>query len=81
MSTSPRRARHAGRGERFGLNFFDHLTLLTSLAAAGSRGPGFGLVYRPPDGKPVLYAGSRRGIPYQAGPEPEGPHGRYVPGS
>ncbi len=63
-----------------GLNFFDHLALLT-----GGRGGRFergadGLVYRPSGREPVLYAGSRRGVPYHArGDNAKGAHGRHLP--
>jgi hypothetical protein len=64
-----------------GLNFFDHLTLLTT-----GRGGRFlhhregGLRYLPSGREPRLYAGSRRGIPYQArGDNAKGPHGRHTP--
>ena len=65
-----------------GLNFFDHLALLT-----GGRGGRFvphpdgdGLVYRPSGREPRLYAGSRRGIPYHArGDNAKGAHGRHEP--
>ncbi|WP_424217603.1 FAD/NAD(P)-binding protein (plasmid) [Streptomyces sp. BI20] len=69
-----------------GLNFFDHMALLTT--GRGGRfervddpdgGPGT-LVYRPSGREPLLYAGSRRGIPYHArGENEKGAHGRYHP--
>ncbi|MGW1500952.1 FAD/NAD(P)-binding protein [Streptomyces mirabilis] len=54
-----------------GLTFFDHMTLLTQ-----GRGGSFGrvdgrLVYRPSGQEPVMYATSRRGIPYHARGENE----------
>nr|WP_251022562.1 FAD/NAD(P)-binding protein [Streptomyces sp. ISL-10] len=64
-----------------GLTFFDHLALLTtgrggSFVADGERG----LVYRPSGREPKLYAGSRRGVPYQArGDNAKGPSGRHEP--
>ncbi|MEV4329185.1 FAD/NAD(P)-binding protein [Streptomyces sp. NPDC049597] len=64
-----------------GLSFFDHLALLTtgrggSFVRDGERG----LVYRPSGREPVLYAGSRRGVPYQArGDNAKGPSGRHEP--
>ncbi|MFE2443309.1 FAD/NAD(P)-binding protein [Streptomyces sp. NPDC059426] len=64
-----------------GLNFFDHMALLT----AGRGGtfaphPRGGLVYRPSGREPRLYAGSRRGIPYHArGDNAKGPCGRHTP--
>ncbi|AGP58179.1 FAD/NAD(P)-binding protein [Streptomyces rapamycinicus] len=64
-----------------GLNFFDHMALLTA-----GRGGTFvphthgGLVYRPSGLEPRLYAGSRRGIPYHArGDNAKGPCGRHTP--
>ncbi|MEV4230908.1 FAD/NAD(P)-binding protein [Streptomyces bobili] len=63
-----------------GLNFFDHTALLTTgrggrfLPAAG------GLRYLPSGREPRLYAGSRRGVPYQArGDNAKGPYGRHTP--
>ncbi|MEH0522587.1 FAD/NAD(P)-binding protein [Streptomyces stelliscabiei] len=65
-----------------GLNFFDHMALLTTGrggrfvhdAAQGS------LRYAPSGREPRLYAGSRRGIPYQArGDNAKGPYGRHTP--
>ncbi|MGB8944598.1 MAG: FAD-binding protein, partial [Streptomyces sp.] len=72
-----------------GLNFFDHMALLTvgrggrftpapGNAANGTRGGG--LRYQPSGHEPKLYAGSRRGIPYQArGDNAKGPYGRHEP--
>ncbi|MEV6589495.1 FAD/NAD(P)-binding protein [Streptomyces acidicola] len=63
-----------------GLNFFDHMALLTT--GRGGRfvnGPR-GLHYLPSGREPRLYAGSRRGIPYQArGDNAKGPYGRHTP--
>ncbi|NUS81141.1 MAG: FAD/NAD(P)-binding protein [Streptomyces sp.] len=63
-----------------GLNFFDHIALLTT--GRGGRfdtGPQ-GLRYRPSGREPRLHAGSRRGIPYQArGDNAKGPYGRHTP--
>ncbi|WP_344443641.1 FAD/NAD(P)-binding protein [Kitasatospora nipponensis] len=63
-----------------GLNFFDHMTLLT-VGRGGRFEPGEeGLVYRPSGREPVLYAGSRRGIPYHArGENEKGASGRHHP--
>ncbi|WP_329277547.1 FAD/NAD(P)-binding protein [Streptomyces sp. NBC_01451] len=68
-----------------GLNFFDHLTLLTTgrggrfVRDAPNSGAG-GLRYLPSGREPRLYAGSRRGIPYQArGDNAKGPYGRHTP--
>ncbi|WP_443078311.1 FAD/NAD(P)-binding protein [Streptomyces sp. SP17KL33] len=65
-----------------GLNFFDHMALLTT-----GRGGAFvydvekgGLRYEPSGREPRLYAGSRRGVPYQArGDNAKGPYGRHTP--
>ncbi|QYX80474.1 FAD/NAD(P)-binding protein [Streptomyces akebiae] len=65
-----------------GLNFFDHMALLTT-----GRGGVFvydaekgGLRYEPSGREPRLYAGSRRGVPYQArGDNAKGPYGRHTP--
>ncbi|MDI3389684.1 FAD/NAD(P)-binding protein [Streptomyces sp. B-S-A8] len=63
-----------------GLNFFDHMALLTS--GRGGRfvaGPD-GLGYLPSGREPQLYAGSRRGVPYQArGDNEKGAYGRHEP--
>ncbi|MFJ1994086.1 FAD/NAD(P)-binding protein [Streptomyces asiaticus] len=65
-----------------GLNFFDHMALLTA-GRGGTFAPnehGGGLVYRPSGLEPRLYAGSRRGIPYHArGDNAKGPCGRHTP--
>lgn len=64
-----------------GLNYFDYQTLLT--AGRGGRFERLGdgrLVYRPSGQEPVLYAGSRRGIPYHSrGENQKGAHGRHLP--
>lgn len=63
-----------------GLNFFDYMALLTT-----GRGGRFvrttsGSRYIPSGREPRLYAGSRRGIPYQArGDNEKGPYGRHMP--
>ncbi|MFC9846336.1 FAD/NAD(P)-binding protein [Streptomyces sp. NPDC060223] len=64
-----------------GLNFFDHMALLTT-----GRGGRFtrtregGLRYLPSGEEPRLYAGSRRGVPHQArGDNAKGPYGRHLP--
>ncbi|GAA0980188.1 MULTISPECIES: FAD/NAD(P)-binding protein [Streptomyces violaceusniger group] len=64
-----------------GLNFFDHMALLTAgrggTFVPNARG---GLDYRPSGLEPRLYAGSRRGIPYHArGDNAKGPCGRHTP--
>ncbi|MGR8010763.1 FAD/NAD(P)-binding protein [Streptomyces hypolithicus] len=68
-----------------GLNFFDHMALLTSgrggTYTRDTRSPHrTGLVYRPSGREPRLYAGSRRGVPHQArGDNAKGPYGRHEP--
>ncbi|MGW1022188.1 FAD/NAD(P)-binding protein [Streptomyces sp. NPDC002577] len=63
-----------------GLNFFDHMALLTE-GRGGRYAPGDGgLQYLPSGREPRLYAGSRRGVPYQArGDNAKGPYGRHQP--
>ncbi|MFC4502268.1 MULTISPECIES: FAD/NAD(P)-binding protein [Streptomyces] len=66
-----------------GLNFFDHIALLTTGRGGrfvhGEGGSGT-LRYIPSGREPRLYAGSRRGIPYQArGDNAKGPYGRHTP--
>ncbi|MFF7813747.1 FAD/NAD(P)-binding protein [Streptomyces sp. NPDC007945] len=63
-----------------GLNFFDHMALLT--VARGGRFDRVGerLVYRPSGREPHIVAGSRRGVPYHArGANEKGAHGRHEP--
>ncbi|MGH3724349.1 MAG: FAD/NAD(P)-binding protein [Mycobacterium sp.] len=67
-----------------GLNFFDYMALLTVGRGgkferdAGEEGAR--LVYRPSGREPILYASSRRGIPYHArGENQKGSSGRYFP--
>ncbi|MEU9190347.1 FAD/NAD(P)-binding protein [Streptomyces sp. NPDC048484] len=68
-----------------GLNFFDQLALLTegrggTFKQGDQDGQGAGLVYIPSGNEPVLYAGSRRGIPYHArGENEKGALGRHHP--
>ncbi|MEV5317371.1 FAD/NAD(P)-binding protein [Streptomyces sp. NPDC052687] len=72
-----------------GLNFFDHLALLTTGRGGrfvreerqGQEGrEGRALRYVPSGREPRLYAGSRRGVPYQArGDNAKGPYGRHLP--
>ena len=78
--TGSRRAQPvAVRG--LGLNFFDSLALLTE----GRGGTFNGVPVRPgatcrPAQEPVLYAGSRRGVPYHArGENQKGALGRHHP--
>lgn len=63
-----------------GLNFFDHMALLTEGRGGTYTTTADGLVYHPSGREPRLYAGSRRGIPYHArGDNAKGPHGRHTP--
>ncbi|MHA4814471.1 FAD/NAD(P)-binding protein [Streptomyces aculeolatus] len=63
-----------------GLNFFDHLALLTTGRGGRFERSGDRLVYRPSGREPLLFAGSRRGVPYHArGHNEKGAHGRYEP--
>ncbi|MET8687851.1 FAD/NAD(P)-binding protein [Streptomyces sp. NPDC004732] len=64
-----------------GLNFFDHMALLTEARGGRyARTPGGALRYEPSGREPRLYAGSRRGVPYQArGDNAKGPYGRHEP--
>ncbi|WP_407566587.1 FAD/NAD(P)-binding protein [Streptomyces sp. 184] len=63
-----------------GLNFFDHLALLTTGRGGRFERSGDRLVYRPSGREPHLFAGSRRGVPYHArGHNEKGAHGRYEP--
>ncbi|MER5360808.1 FAD/NAD(P)-binding protein [Streptomyces sp. NPDC002785] len=63
-----------------GLNFFDHMALLTSGRGGRFVRHGSELVYEKSGLEPRLCATSRRGIPYHArGENEKGAHGRYVP--
>jgi uncharacterized NAD(P)/FAD-binding protein YdhS len=66
-----------------GLNFFDYVALLTTARGgrfSRSATPGAPLTYHPSGREPRLYAGSCRGIPYQArGDNQKGPYGRHEP--
>ncbi|MFB6774987.1 FAD/NAD(P)-binding protein [Streptomyces sp. NPDC056337] len=63
-----------------GLNFFDYMALFTHGRGGVFERVEGRLVYRPSGREPVLYAGSRRGVPYQArGENEKGAHGRYLP--
>ncbi|WP_030678309.1 FAD/NAD(P)-binding protein [Streptomyces cellulosae] len=63
-----------------GLNFFDHTALLTTGRGGRFVPDGDGLRYIPSGREPRLYAGSRRGVPYQArGDNAKGPYGRHLP--
>ncbi|MFI1284703.1 FAD/NAD(P)-binding protein [Streptomyces sp. NPDC020858] len=63
-----------------GLNFCDYAALLTVGRGGVFEPKGAGLVYHRSGREPVLYAGSRRGVPYQArGENEKGAHGRHTP--
>lgn len=63
-----------------GLNFFDHMALLTTGRGGKFISFGDGLRYEPSGREPVLVAGSRRGVPYHArGANQKGVHGRHIP--
>ncbi|MDQ7803626.1 FAD/NAD(P)-binding protein [Amycolatopsis sp. A133] len=64
-----------------GLNFFDHLALLTlGRGGAFTRTPAGRLTYTASGREPRLIAGSRRGVPYQARARNEkGAFGRHEP--
>ncbi len=64
-----------------GLNFFDHMALLSGgRGGRYLRAPDGTLRYEPSGHEPRLYAGSRRGVPYQArGDNAKGPYGRHAP--
>ncbi|MFE6867197.1 FAD/NAD(P)-binding protein [Kitasatospora sp. NPDC057692] len=63
-----------------GLNFFDHLALLTRGRGGRFAERGGRLVYHPSGQEPLILAGSRRGVPYHArGENEKGAHGRYHP--
>ncbi|MEG8179108.1 FAD/NAD(P)-binding protein [Nocardia terpenica] len=64
-----------------GLNFFDYMALLTTGRGGNfTRGSDGRLRYERSGLEPILIAGSRRGVPYQArGENQKGPHGRHTP--
>lgn len=63
-----------------GLNFFDCVALLTEGRGGIFKKGQSGLVYLPSGNEPVLYAGSRRGVPYHArGENEKGALGRHKP--
>ncbi|WP_246112150.1 FAD/NAD(P)-binding protein [Streptomyces hawaiiensis] len=63
-----------------GLNFFDHTALLTTGRGGRFVRDAGGLRYLPSGREPLLFAGSRRGVPYQArGDNAKGAYGRHVP--
>ncbi|MFJ3930350.1 FAD/NAD(P)-binding protein [Streptomyces sp. NPDC090029] len=63
-----------------GLNFFDHMALFTVGRGGSFRRIDGRLVYLPSGREPMLFASSRRGIPYHSrGENEKGAHGRYLP--
>ncbi|MDX2959150.1 FAD/NAD(P)-binding protein [Streptomyces acidiscabies] len=63
-----------------GLNFFDHMALLTTGRGGTYVRADGALRYVPSGREPRVYAGSRRGVPYQArGDNAKGPYGRHLP--
>ncbi|WEV25378.1 FAD/NAD(P)-binding protein [Streptomyces sp. 71268] len=63
-----------------GLNFFDHMALLTQGRGGRYERRAGRLVYLPSGREPRLYAGSRRGMPYHArGENEKGVEGRHEP--
>ncbi|KAE8371859.1 FAD-NAD(P)-binding-domain-containing protein [Aspergillus bertholletiae] len=63
-----------------GLNFFDYMALLTTGRGGRFTRTPNGLRYHPSGREPRMYAGSRRGIPYQArGDNAKGAYGRHMP--
>ncbi|MDT0329506.1 FAD/NAD(P)-binding protein [Nocardiopsis lambiniae] len=63
-----------------GLNFFDHMALFTEGRGGAYHERDGHLVYVPSGDEPVLYAFSRRGVPYHArGENQKGASGRYLP--
>ncbi|MFE5815264.1 FAD/NAD(P)-binding protein [Streptomyces sp. NPDC056479] len=64
-----------------GLNFFDHMALLTLGRGGTFERDGDGrLRYWPSGREPVLHAGSRRGVPFHSrGANQKGPYGRHEP--
>ncbi|TVL91732.1 FAD/NAD(P)-binding domain-containing protein [Streptomyces sp. SAJ15] len=63
-----------------GLTFFDHMALLTEGRGGRYETRDGRLVYVPSGREPLLYAGSRRGLPYHArGENEKGVSGRHEP--
>jgi hypothetical protein len=63
-----------------GLNFFDYLALFTAGRGGEFHRSGTRLRYVPSGREPLLYASSRRGVPYHArGENEKGAFGRYLP--
>ncbi|MFJ4655861.1 FAD/NAD(P)-binding protein [Nocardia sp. NPDC088792] len=63
-----------------GLNFFDYLALLTVGRGGFFEHAGDTLLYHRSGREPLLFAGSRRGVPYHArGENEKGAYGRHLP--
>lgn len=63
-----------------GLNFFDYLTMLTTDRGGRFERTESGMRYHSSGREPLLYAGSRRGVPYHArGENEKGVSGRHQP--
>lgn len=63
-----------------GLNFFDYMSLFTQGRGGQFIRTGNKLVYQASGEEPIIYAGSRRGIPYHArGENEKGASGRHTP--
>jgi len=63
-----------------GLNFFDHLALLTLGRGGVFERRGGRLAYQPSGREPRIHAGSRRGVPHSArGENEKGAYGRHIP--
>jgi uncharacterized NAD(P)/FAD-binding protein YdhS len=63
-----------------GLNFFDHITLLTAGRGGRFESQDGRLIYVPSGAEPRMWAGSRRGVPYHArGENEKGAYGRHLP--
>ncbi|MEW2435960.1 FAD/NAD(P)-binding protein [Streptomyces caniferus] len=63
-----------------GLCFFDYLALFTLGRGGRFDRVADGLVYRPSGKEPMLYASSRRGVPFHSrGENEKGAHGRHLP--
>ncbi len=63
-----------------GLCFFDYLALLTQGRGGTFHRQDGRLYYRPSGREPLMYAGSRRGVPHHArGENEKGAHGRHLP--
>jgi hypothetical protein len=63
-----------------GLNFFDYMALFTAGRGGVFERDGDRLRYVPSGREPLLYASSRRGVPYHArGENEKGAYGRYFP--